>query len=323
MKILRNICLVDTPYALSIYLLKMPMEEIHSTMFFVGEAVNINIATKLPHYVLVKNQSVKDDWKYMSWLRIYKYLKCWSYSFARIYIQDHLYISSQFIGPYKYINLPDGPQCYGIWEKGPYKPQKPIYGIMSMKSKIKMFLSRGNTFGLMYGSNDQCVCRWVTSLHDIESIYIKGKNYEYIDAAKEWRNATQEKQEFMKKVFNISEELMRKKQEIDTLILTQPLREDCGLTDEEMYNVYAPYILDRKNVVIKTHPRDKFDWIKYFPYVHILDTYAPMQLLNYIGMCPKEAVTVCSTSISDMPENVKKTILGTNVHPKIYKTFFR
>ena len=320
---IRNICLIDTPYALSIYMLRMSMEEIKRTMFFVGDAVNINIATKLPHYVLVKNQPIKDDWKYMSWLRLYKYLKCWSFPFTKLYVQDHLYIASSFIGSYHYVNLPDGPQCYGIWEKGPYKPKKPIYYNLSWKSKIKNLLSYGATRGLMYGCNEQCVGRWITSHQEESSIYVRGKEYEYVDAFALWENASVEKQEFIKYVFNISNELILKKQDFDMLILSQPFREDCELTDKEMYDIYAPYILNRSNVAIKAHPRDKFDWKHYFPNVYLLETYAPMQLLNYIGFCPKEAMTVCSTSISDMPSNVKRTILGTQIHPKIYKTYFR
>ena len=68
---IRNVCLVDTPYALSIYLIRMSMEDIRNTLFFIGDSVNVDIAKRLPHYVFVKNQTAKDDWKYMSWLRLF------------------------------------------------------------------------------------------------------------------------------------------------------------------------------------------------------------------------------------------------------------
>jgi hypothetical protein len=71
-----NVCLVDTPYALSIYLLKMSLKDISRTMFFIGDSINTSVANKLPHYVMVRNQSARSDWKYMSWLRFYKYIKC-------------------------------------------------------------------------------------------------------------------------------------------------------------------------------------------------------------------------------------------------------
>lgn len=315
---IKNVCLVDTPYALSIYLLQMSMEDIKKTLFFIGDSVNINIAKRLPHYVLVRNQSAQHDWKYMSWLRIYKYLKCWSYPFANLYIQDHLYIASQFIGPYKYTNLSDAPDCYSIWEKSPYQPQRSIPA--SLKQRIKFYLSHGMMYDFKYGCNEQCTCRWITTKKDKETIYIREKEYLYIDASQLWKESGREKKEFIKLVFGISDELLNQCHNIETLILTQPLREDCHISDREMYEIYAPYIEDKANVVIKTHPRDKFEWGKYFPNAFVIDTYAPMQLLNYMGLNPKEAITVSSTSISAMPESTKKIFLGSKVNEKVYKT---
>ena len=314
---IRNICLVDTPYALSIYLLQMSMEDIKKTLFFVGDAVNINITKKLPHYVLVKNQSARDDWKYLSWLRISKYLKCWSYPFANLYIQDHLYIASQMIGPYQYTNLSDAPDCYSIWEESPYQPSRPK-PTRKLSKVIKFLLTHGPMYDLKYGCNGQCINRWVTSIADMESKYIKGKNSQYIDAALLWKQADNQKRGFIKKVFGVSEDFSRRA--IDTIILTQPLREDCKLTNEEMYAIYAPYINTRTNVAIKPHPRDKFDWKRCFPSVYMIDSYAPMQLLNYMGLRPKEAITVSSTAISAMPETTKKVFLGSKVHEKVFET---
>lgn len=315
----KNICLVDTPYALSIYLLKMSMDDIKKTLFFIGDSVNVNITKKLSHYVLVRNQSARSDWKYMTWLRFYKYIKCCYYGLTNLYVQDHLYIASQFIGHYKYVNLPDGPECYSTWEKSPYQPQR--YTPENLKRKIKHYLSHGKMYDMKYGCNDQCVCRWIVTPKDKETIYIQGKEYLYIDASQLWKEANNEKKEFVKNVFGISDALLKQCQDIETLILTQPLREDCHLSDEEMFEVYAPYIEGKVNVVIKTHPRDKFDWGKFFPNAYVIDTYAPMQLLNYIGMMPKKAVTVSSSSISAMPESTEKIYLGTKVNSKILETY--
>ena len=312
-----NVCLVDTPYALSIYLLKMSLKDISRTMFFIGDSINTSVANKLPHYVMVRNQSARSDWKYMSWLRFYKYIKCWSIPFANLYVQDHLYIASQIIGPYHYINLPDGPDCYSFWEKCPYQPQK--NRPTKIKQMIKHFFSRGKMYDLKYGTNSQCLVRWVTTINDTRSIYLCDRTYEYIDAKQLWINASREKKEFIMHVFGVSNELLELN--YDVVILTQPFREDCHLTDEEVYNIFAPYILGRNNVAIKTHPRDKFDWKKYFPTAYVIDTYAPMQILNYIGFSTKEAITVCSSSISAMPDEVNKIVLGTKVNQKIFNIY--
>ncbi len=319
MKILRNICLVDTPYALSIYLLKMPMEDIEKTLFFVGDSIDSRIAEKLPHYVSIRNQSAKNDWKYMSWLRVYKYLKCLLYPFAKLYIQDHLYIASQFIGRYKYTNIPDGPDCYSTWEKSPYQPWVP--SPKSLKQIIKNFLSHGAMYDLKYGMNNQCINRWVMNQREQYTIYIKGRKSEVVDAADLWCNADMDKQVLLKTIFYISEEDMARMQDAETMILTQPLREDCKLTDKEMYDIYAPYINGASKVLIKPHPRDKFEWIKYFSNAYVIESRAPMQLLNYMGFAPKRAMTVSSSSISAMPESTEKIYLGTKINDKIFQTY--
>lgn len=319
---IKNVCVIDTPYALSIYLLKMPIDEIKSTKFFVGDSVNTNIIYRLPHWVLIRNQSAKADWIYMSWLRIYKYLKCWSYPFAKLYAQDHLYIASQMIGPYNYTNIPDGPSCYTIWERCPFQPIKhTLPSIFQIKKWLKYILSRGKMYDLKYGINEQCINRWITTRDDEKSVFIKGKTYEYLDSTKLWENSTNEKRDLIKTVFGISDNLINNTNKIETLILTQPFQEDCGLTDDEMYDIYVPYILNRKFVAIKPHPRDHYNWKEKFPSAYVIETYAPMQLLNYIGIVPKEAITVSSSSISDMPETVRRIVLGTNVNQKIFNTY--
>lgn len=239
--------------------------------------------------------------------------------FANLYVQDHLYIASQFIGSYKYVNLPDGPKCYSTWEKSPYQPQK--YTPTNLKQKIKNFLSHGKMYDLKYGCNDQCICRWIMSPEDQKSIYIQNKEFLQLDASKLWKEADNEKREFIRNVFGISDELMGQCSFIDTLILSQPLREDCDLSDDEMYEVYAQYINNQPNVAIKTHPRDKFEWSKFFPNAYVINTYAPMQLLNYIGLIPKKAITVSSSSISAMPSNTKKIFIGTRINNKILRIY--
>lgn len=315
----KNICLVDTPYALSIYLLKISMDDIKKTLFFIGDSVNVNIAKKLPHYVLVRNQSAQSDWKYMSWLRFYKYIKCCYYGFTNLYVQDHLYIASQFIGHYKYVNLPDSPECYSTWEKSPYQPWKP--SPKSLKQKIKNFLSHGAMYDLKYGMNNQCINRWVMNQQEQYTLYMKGRKSEVVNAADLWRNADIDKKELLKNVFYISEEDITRMQDAETIILTQPLREDCKLTNKEMYDIYAPYIRGTSKVIIKPHPRDKFDWGKSFNNVYVLESRAPMQLLNYMGFAPKRAMTVSSSSISAMPESTEKIYLGTKINDKIFQIY--
>ena len=114
---------------------------------------------------------------------------------------------------------------------------------------------------------------------------------------------------------------MQRAKDVDLLILSQPFVEDCGLSFEEMIELYKPYVEKYKHVVIKVHPRDKFDYESYFPNVEIMTNQAPMQLLNAMGVVYPNALTVCSTALSAMPSETNRIYLGTKVNAKIYKIY--
>lgn len=322
MRCIRNTCLVDTPFALALYLLRMPLNEILRTKFITGGSIDKSITDLLPNKCIsFPSYSIRDDWRQLLRLRLQKVLLFPSIYWSHLYAQDHLFISAQIIGRKRYTLIADAPNGYVAWEKCAYPPFNRPQGI-SLKQKIKIWLAFGGTmYNHKFGTNRQCVNRWVTSKEDMASSYIRQKNHEYIDAQQLWEQSEENKQKFILHIFGINDAELQLWKEAETLILTQPFREDCGLTDEEYIRIYKPCIQGHSNVIIKPHPRDKFDFDKYFPDVPVMRTLAPMQILNYIGINPRKAVTVCSTSISAMPDTVEKIMIGSKVNQKIFNTY--
>jgi len=320
---IRNICLVDTPYALLLFLLKMPMEEILHTKFITGFYLNKSITRKLPNNcVTFLIAFVEVDPKQLMKVRLTKLFKM-SYIYAAdIYAQDHLPFSAQIIGRRKYTLIADSPHYLTIQEGMISQPFEYIMPKATVKTYIKSFLAYyGTMYGRKYGTNNQCVNRWITTKDDLMTRYVKNRLCEYMDTEEMWQNSTQEKKDFIMQVFNITSSVLEQCRQCTSILLTQPFQEDCGLTDNEYIDIYKPIISKYEHLIIKPHPREKFDFETHFPNAFVLRTYAPMQLLSYIGIVPKIGITVCSTAISALPETTKKVILGSRIHPKILATY--
>ena len=322
---IKNICLVDTTYALSLYLLKMTLCEIRDTLFFVGNAIPKEISSHLPHVIHIDMKD--EDWT-KSWKAkmIYRIKIMWKLSFIyfpwiKCYAQDHLSFSDIVIWNKKYTLIEDAPHAYKCVDSVVYlTPFEPYRG-STLKWRLKYHLVHGPIYGRKFGTNGQCINRWVTTIEDLESNYIYNKPHEYIDYIKLWTDANEEKKIYIKEVFNVSKELIDFGQGADLLICSQPLVEDCNLSEEEVVIIYGPHICKSGNVVIKPHPRDNFDYKKHFSQVYVMDTKAPMQLLNAMGMTFKKALTISSTALSALPSNTEKIYLGTKVNKKIFDVY--
>ena len=314
----KYICISDTAYSLALYLLLMSMDDINKTDFLLGNTINRKIKEKLP---LVHDIPSRWDWK-TSFVCNRK--SFWSYingSTRHVYAQDHINYADALIGKNKYTLLEDAPGCYSQLDSVTFLTPREQNKGKNLKQRIKYYLAHTPIYGKTFGTNEQCVCRLVSDPRDINSPYIKGKNYQLVSLPDLWKNSDEEKKEFILNVFSISTKSIVESSTSELLILTQPFMEDCQLTEEEMVNLYQSYIERFKNVAIKVHPRDHFDYLKYFPQVKILDNNAPMQLLNIVGMNFSTALTVCSTALSAMPETTKRIYLGTNINPKIRNVY--
>lgn len=314
-------CVVDTTYTLSLYLLLQSDEAIRETAFFVGRAISENISCKLPNVFRIDNRKGS----YNSRFKIIKHrieaLIEWRFRHQTIfYAQDHLIYSAHIIGRNNYILLEDAPRIYTNYKT--IKFMKPVFPT-SLKSKFTSWLYWGSIGRKRLGTNNQCVDRIVTTKDDLRSEILVGKKYTYVNMQELWKNSSKKKQEYIKDVFGVTDDILEQSRKCSVILFSQPLIEDCKLTEEEIVNIYAPYVQKYSTfgMTIKPHPRDKLDYKKLFPNIMVLKCNAPMQLLSAMGIVFSTAITVCSSAVSSMPENAEIVWIGSQINPKIYKVY--
>ena len=134
-----------------------------------------------------------------------------------------------------------------------------------------------------------------------------------------WEKSSESKKDFIKSVFYADKLSVN---QIKSILITQPLSEDCTLTENEKIELYKK-IMGGKEMAIKPHPRETTDYSAYFPNYTLIKAKVPLELLLLMGMNAEEAYTVFSTSIFDFPDNVEKHFVGTVVHPKLVTRYGR
>lgn len=313
-------CVVDTTYALSLYLLYQSDEVIKKTIFFVGNAIPQSISALLPYVVRIDN-SIEN---YTRWgilkHRLEALIKWRCRNKTIMYAQDHLAYSAHIIGRNKYILLEDAPNIYTMYRTIKFmKPVPPN----SISHRIKDFILWGTIGKRRLGTNSQCINRLVTSPSDTESELLKNKDFILVNLKELWNKSNEAKKRYIMDLFGISSYMFESVKKSNVILFSQPLLTDCGLSEDEMYNIYSPYIEKyvKDGVVVKPHPRDKFDYKKRFPDIFVLDCIAPMQLLCAMGMDFKVAITVCSSAISSLSKETEIVWIGSSIHSKIQKVY--
>ena len=75
---------------------------------------------------------------------------------------------------------------------------------------------------------------------------------------------------------------------------------------------------DYSQLLIKTHPRDHFNYVKYFPDIAVFDKPVNVELLSLFNFSFRKAVTISSAAVFSLPETIELDWFGPNIHPKIY-----
>ncbi len=313
-------CIVYNVYALMQYLLYASDEQLKKTFFYLvhpgsfdADMVKRLGAAKWVYYV-----SDESMWKQRLGI-LFKYR--WRIRRTTIYAQDCHWMASWLIGNSKYIYLEDSPKCISL-----VRPEVDFIKFPPRtKLGIPMVWKYGTVFGHPAGTNQQCINRLLTQDIDIQSQYVRGKAYEKVDHLELWNKASDWKKSYILKVYDINNEVLSRLEKFQIWFLSSPLKEDANMTDEEIVQLYTPYFAEyqKQGLVIKPHPRDKFDYEKYFPQALVLKSRAPMQLLSeMLKIKVKQAVTICSSAVSSFDENETQVIrLGAKIHPKIMAAY--
>ena len=303
----------DTTYSLLLYMLYSNDNMLKNTIYFVGK----NLAPcPLPNKIVMPPLASYDDIA-----RLFYRLKCLKYRVklgkTKIYAQDHLYFSAPLIDNLQYTVLEDCPNFFTVLNS--HVPKEPSFEPSLGAYWYNMKVGRiNNRYG---GCNPWCIKRIVTTNSDKNLFEEQGLDYEQISLNNLWVSSSDLKKQYIKTVFSIVDvDSLCSKQ---VVIFSQPLIEDAHLSDEEFISIYKPYIdkYGADNILVKLHPRDKFDYRKYFPGIQTLKTKAPQQLLSAMGFRFKTAITVCSSAVSSMDKDCNIVWIGAEIDDRIVKAY--
>ena len=320
-KNITQVCIAVSNYALLLYLLLFDEDTVaNHTAYFFSDTIDKNIARRLnARYYKIKahtwQEAVRLRLRKLQ-LRFFKYAMFPYLKTADIYALDLGYLSL-LIGSRNYSLLSDAPDCLTM----NMQSDSPLY--VQQRKHAESFTGKlqrlifGDVFVDFYGNNHQCTDIYLGE-ENFSSV-LEGKRVHIQSLRSLWDNADDSHRRFVLNVFDFSEDDMQLLRERPILFFTQPLAGDFHLSDEEyselLQRIFSHY--PQQQLLIKIHPRDKFEYGKYFPDLPVFSKVINSQLMTMCGVVPKRAVTVFSSAVFDMPDSTEVDFYGPDIHPKI------
>ncbi len=303
----------DTPYALLIYMLYTNDDMLKHTTYYIGPNLSSYNLEKKVVMPPIEPYTLKELIKYR--------LKCLKYrrilKKTPIFAQDHLPFSAPLLDNLPYILIEDSPNYFTVLTTRIPKepPFEPSLGSYWQNFQV------GRIYRRYGGYNPWCKKRLVTSASDADMFRKIKLPFQQISLDTLWNQASPWKKSYIKNVYSMPSTGILEERKI--VLFSQPLIKDAHLSIEDFVAIYKPYIerYGAENILIKLHPRDDFDYKKYFPKVETLKTKAPQQLLSLMGAKFKIAITVSSSAVSSLNQDCKIIWLGTEIDPRIVQVY--
>lgn len=196
---------------------------------------------------------------------------------VKVYGADHIRGANFFLKRYEFYLIEDGMMNYA---KQTYK--RTIKNLLFSKPEL--------------GRDKNVKKIYLTGLAQIPE-EIKDK-VEIVDLKKLWKLKTKEEQEEILEVFGFNREILEKIKEKNTILFTQPLSEDGILNEQEKIELYSKIILKypKEKLIIKTHPREKTNYIEFFKEILILDKSFPAEIFELLDIDFDRTITLFSTA---------------------------
>lgn len=322
---IQNVCICYSMYPLLQYLLLFDEDVIKShTCYFIGSGgIAQSVSNKLPafYYDTKPTKSKQDKIIRIIQKICLRLLKKIKYPFIKkstIYAQDFGYLSI-LIGSKQYSMLAEASNHLTIvGQKDSVEFQNSLQKTKSLKGRLQNILY-GPLSTRIHGYNKQCMYFYCTEKNF--AIALNGKK-QIVNSFKElWDRSTEEKKKFILYVFDVTDDDVQMLSQKSTIFLTQPLVFDKLVSEQDYVSLlneaFAHY--DINDMVIKTHPRDTFNYKKHFPSITVFDKPISMQLLSLIGIKIKKAVTFASTAVDILPDEVQIDWFGIPTHKLLKK----
>lgn len=232
---------------------------------------------------------------------------------AEIWAYDDPPFAKALIGRKDYTFIEEGLFTYhyaDIYAKNP-----------SFFRKLQIFLAA--PFGVRgLGTTPQAKRIILTGSAPIPECYSK-KNLKILSMSEQWAKSDAAKRDFIMKFFGLNLEDLEALKQRKVIFIEQALSDDGMITRKEQIEMIRK-ILERNNpsqVLLKTHYRSSINYREIFPDVLIWDKRTPMELLTLCGGNFTKAITVHSTAVLSLPENVKIEWLIQNPNDPCFSHF--
>lgn len=320
-----HVCITPSIHALLQYLLLFDKDTVaNHTAYFLGYAVPTEVASHLAAVRVSFGQTGEKMSLRRALCKFRDRLLCsWKFPFiksAQVFAFDVGFAPS-FIGKCKYALLSDGP--LGISQNMQLKSveyQRQLKRSHTLRGKMEELLY-GPVAVFGWGNNPQCTAFYLTE--DNDAVVFKDKPVYIKSMERMWADASSESRAFVKHVFSVGKDDISLLSSRHCMFLTQPMVDDQILSESEYVDILKKifHCYGEENLLLKLHPRDRFDYRKYFPQVAIYDKKVNMQLLVLLGASVDRAITICSSSINSFPESVEADWYGSDIHPRLKAHF--
>lgn len=289
-----DICCLDSPYTLMLYLLKKGYNKNDIFIFTQNLPKEIRYNFNYIFFYHPFSVHVLD----YPWSVILKYT--WGiYSIIKLNILLFIKTFNKQVFLYGNADIPPG-YIFGLFKNG-YIFEDGIINYYDLKiPKKNKFIEKALLLCGIYsgGSLEKC------GTHpNIKKVYLTQNNYseiikdkvEVINIKELWNNKSKKEQEEILSLFNFNKSNFDFKDNV--LLLTQPFSEDNILSFEEEMKIYQDIINQYDNIIIKPHPRETKNYNDLFPNIKIIESYFPIELLKLIGIKFNKVVSVNSTAL--------------------------
>ncbi|MDR0606482.1 MAG: glycosyltransferase family 52 protein [Bacteroidales bacterium] len=319
-----RVCIAGTVYPLLLYLLYSSEEEIHNTYFFFGRGVPHSIRQKFPNYYFFDEEQNKFKRKLMQnaifmilFVRFGQIIRWPFLRQVKIFGQDHLFYSCYLIGNKKYTLIEDAPHIMHLTEQ-----KKHLFDYWKTDKFFKkrlLYKIIGGTFLHHIGDNN--ICEEVILTVDETAPHLKGKKRTVISTFSLWDNSTESKKDLILRIYDIEKEDIAIMKSKENVLFTQQFSSDGVITVEEQEHIYRQIIdnYNHNSILIKTHPRDFFDYKKAFPHIVVFNKIVPVQLFDLLGVKFKKAITVSSSAVTSFNYDLEIDWYGTEISDSLLK----
>ncbi|AFL97071.1 glycosyltransferase family 52 [Ornithobacterium rhinotracheale] len=323
----KNTLIFSTIYPLLLFLLSIKDEDIDKTFYFISNLIPKELSDKLPHKYIYKAKTkpiIKTNTKldgytillqnafYYRYLILLQKIKWHFLKTADIYSHDHSIYTYTLINGRSFIKIEDGLEDH---DEPVLKEQKKNSVIYNIKRFIWNYLL--TTKYLKEKSENRAKHYIIT----ISSNKFK-KN---LDLTHAWEKASPYKKEYILNLFNLTSKEIEILKQKKNIIFTQPFFEDGYLqTEKEKIEIYKNFIktLNHKDIILKTHPREKTNYKEHLPHIEIFEKAIPSELFDLCGISFNNVYSVSSTAAFHFPitSNIKQIETGKNlIGEKLFK----